>query len=139
MYPKGYLVRVVSWENDGDHYNTSELSVPDLEDATVINEFAKLIGGGDLGNKYEPCDSEMQEISDALVLFAQQTLVKHPEFRAPNRKKLSDMTTEIEIVDYLMDLAGILGLTDGEFHTRVCESVEVFYFAEDDVCEQVEF
>lgn len=41
VFSAGYTIEVVSWENDGDHYNTKSLNVQNLDDVKAINHLCE--------------------------------------------------------------------------------------------------
>jgi hypothetical protein len=124
--PKGYRITVVSWENDADNYNTKvESGLTKEEVAFKIDLCKALKHDGGVGNMYQPSDSELE--------FARQilkaVLVKHSEADE------GDPTDEAAdtAFDYLYDL----GLSGGEFFTRVCESYKVEFVPTDIYIEDV--
>lgn len=131
LYKKGYLIRVTSWENDGDNYRTEEVHEYNEETAKQIVEFAKLFKSK-IGNLN---DNERDKATETFLAFIE----KYPEF-IPN-DAIEDWENADEIVDYLVDVPMYnLGLTGGDyFFTRVAEKIEIFYFPEDVKCEEIKW
>jgi hypothetical protein len=139
LYSKGYLIRVTSWENDGDNYNTKEIQVITEQEARTIVEFCNLFGSSshneyDIGNL---CDGDGVSARPAFRAF----YYKHPNFVNLTLSDCEDEEEEVDtICDAMMDVAYDLGLSGGEyFYTRVCETVEVYHIPADVVVEEVEF
>lgn len=138
LYKAGYLIRITSWENDGDNYNTKEIQVATDKEARAVTEFAWLFksqnrrGDSGIGNMYEPDDAERSQV---LAAF-QKIYEKHPGVFDLDLSTVEDEEEKADyILDYFIDYAYDLGLSCGEFYTRVCEKVEVLYFPQDVVCE----
>jgi hypothetical protein len=55
---KGYRITVVSWENDGDYYNTKSKEGLSKEWAHAICDILKEVFTSELSNSYEP-DSDV--------------------------------------------------------------------------------
>lgn len=134
LYSKGFLVRVKTWENDADNYNTEEIQAETEEKARAIVELCKLFARSDdyknrLCNLYSPNKQERQRVYDALRQFHDS----HPDFfdETPDNP---DYITDWYI-DYLYDL----GVTSGEFFTRVVDKIEVLEFKEDIFCHPRDF
>lgn len=118
---KGYTITVVSWENDGDNYNTNSKTVDTKEEAEKINFICKKLfvscnnGDGGIGNAM---DGDADEIIE--------------DFIANN--------TELNLTyDYVINLSHKL-MGGSEFYDhRVCESCEVTYSPEDIYLEKINF
>lgn len=140
LYRAGYLIRVLSWENDGDNYNTKEIQVDTEQEARDVVDFCNLFGSksfydeDDIGNL---CDGEYEPARPVFRKF----YFNHPGFV---NLTLTDYKNEEEetdaICDAMMEVAYELGLSGGEyFYTRVCESVQVYHIPADVLVEQVQF
>ena len=138
LYTAGYLIRITSWENDGDNYNTKELQVDTEQEARTVSALCDLLRA-DFGNMYEPCDEDRQEFEQAVAAV-------------PGIKDfVSSLFPDIEPVqenpecgfgymDAIMDILYDLGLAGSEhYFTRVCESVEVYRIPADVVVEPIMF
>jgi hypothetical protein len=113
---KGYTITVVSWENDGDYYQTNTMTVQTEEEARKIaklcNElFISCVNGeGGIGNT---CDDEDEEANETIDNYIE------------NNPELGLTRDEIIELDY--ELCG----SSECYIYRVCESVTVTYSPED--------
>lgn len=137
LYNKGYLIRIVSWENDGDNYNTKEITTQSKELAIAYGKLCKLFNtSSDLANIYEPCDDEYKTIADALVSFYRE----HESIFAIDLSDIPSDSSEEEIItDCMLEVLYDLGLSGTDFTTRVCAQVKVMYIPQDVYIEEVEF
>ncbi len=146
LYKAGYLIKVTSWENDADNYNTKEMQVETEDDAKALVKFCWLFTSKNnrtdrgIGNFYEPGLSQISEINSAFYDFHQE----HPGFKGTffdeplNLDGIEDEDEQIDALrDYYIDIAYDLGLSCGEYYTRVCDKVEVLYFSQDVLCEDL--
>jgi hypothetical protein len=133
VQPAGYAITVTSWENDGDHYNTKTLTVSSREEAQVLYALATLLrsqrhGQHCFGNMYEPNEYHLQQFSNAVAAIPGMKEFLHnicPELESQDPEYGADY------MDVVMDVLYDLGLCGGEnFFTRVCEKVDVHYYAE---------
>lgn len=135
LYKKGYLIRVHSWENDADHYNNKEVQVETEQEAKDIIAYCNLFKSsvwekkGGIGNIYEVRESDWDRVNEILKVFYEGHRELFPEPCENND----------EICEYLIDYGYDLGLTSGEQFSRYCERVEILYFPEDVICEEVKF
>ncbi len=140
LYRAGYLIRVTSWENDGDNYNTKEIQVDTEQEARDVVDFCNLFGSksfydeDDIGNL---CDGEYEPARPVFRKF----YFNHPDFVNLTLTDYKDEEEETDaICDAMMEVAYELGLSGGEyFYTRVCESVVVYHIPADVLVEQVQF
>lgn len=141
VQPAGYAITVTSWENDGDSYNTKTLTVSSREEAQVLYNLAMLLRSrshnqNSFGNMYEPNEYELQQFSDAVAAIPYINNFLHsicPELEAD----IEDPENGAEYMDVVMDQLYELGLTCGEFYTRVAETIVVHYYAEPVYAEDV--
>ena len=139
LYHAGYLIRVTSWENDGDNYNTREIQVTTEQEARDIVDFCNMFGSSS-NNKYDIgnlCDGEGDTARPAFHAFYES----HPNFVNLTLTDYKDEEEEADaICDAMMEVAYELGLSGSEyFYTRVCESVQVYRIPADVLVEQVRF
>jgi len=139
LYTAGYLIRVTSWENDGDNYNTKEIQVDTEQEARDIVTFCDMFGSSssnehDIGNL---CDGDGNTARPAFRAF----YFSHPDFVNLTLSDCADEEEETDVIcDAMMEVAYDLGLSGGEyFYTRVCESVVVYNIPADVVVEEVQF
>lgn len=108
----GYRLTVISWENDGDNYNTKSIDGLTHEHCSLLVDLCKLhLSRSSFGNMYEANDAEQAAYREAI-----QTVLK---------ENISTMDVD-EAEDILYDL----GLRGGEFYTRVLESFIVEFIPE---------
>jgi len=120
IYKKGLLLKVVSWENDADLYETTETYIDDLEKAKAYTYMFKTLfksesnGENGIGNASEG-DYKKKRIEE----FRQET----DYFR--------DNFTEDEFFQFIHDRSGeFVGYSEW-YAYRVCESAELFEVKED--------
>ena len=124
---KGYTITVVSWENDGDNYNTLSKTVETLEEATKLHKIYT-----------ELCKSGKRGISNSMDGESTQTIIDYIN----NNKELfldidldsvnSENKDEAQnyIMDYMNDLLDLLGSSEW-YDFRVCDSCTINYSPED--------
>lgn len=114
---KGYTLTVVSWENDGDYYQTNTMTVQTEEEARKIAKLCnELFGDGGIGNT---CDDEDEEADETINNYIEN----NPELGL----------TKDEIIELNRDLCGY-----SEYYIyRVCEMVTVTYSPEDIYVEKI--
>lgn len=139
LYKAGYLIRVTSWENDGDNYKTKEIQVADELKAKAIVKFVNLFGRScssynDISNLFEPDEQETNKVTKVLCDFYE---AHNQHFDLDLDGTANEKEEQITISDFFLELAYILGLSGGDYYTRYCEKVEVFYFPHDVLCEDV--
>lgn len=135
LYKAGYLIRITSWENDGDNYNKKEVSGLTKEQAKETVAFSKLFKSKNsvtmdaIGNISDPNEAELEKVKQAFLNHNNQ----YPDLDAEEELKQFPEGERDEIfMGWCLERAGDLGLAGGEyFYTRVCEKVEVYYFASD--------
>jgi hypothetical protein len=130
LYKKGYLIRVTSWENDADNYNTKEVQCDTEEESKEIIAFCRLFrsssrNDGGIGNIYD-CGraGEITRASNVLWEFYQNNRVTFTE----------ECKDADEAAEYMMEVAYEFGLSGGDYYTRVCDRIEVLYFDNDVNC-----
>ncbi len=139
LYHAGYLIRVTSWENDGDNYNTKEIQVDTEQEARDVVAFCEMFGSSsrnehNIGNL---CEGEDNTARPAFRAF----YFSHPGFVNLTLSDYEDEEEETDaICDAMMEVAYELGLNGSDyFYTRVCESVTVYRIPADVLVEQVQF
>ena len=118
---KGYTITVVSWENDGDNYNTKSKTVETKEEAAKINKICKELfvscnnGEGGIGNSMD--DEEKETLLNYIDNNPSMTLTE----------------------GYINNLAYELMGRSEYYDYRVCESVTITYSLEDVYLEEITF
>jgi hypothetical protein len=129
---QGYRLTINSWENDADHRNCVIVEGLTRNTAAFLVELITLLysrysprftGGERFGNMYEPRDEEIE----AFEKVAMSVVEKHRELIDDERY------TDIETMDHVMDVLYNLGLSCGEYYTRVLDN-----FTIDEVPEKIE-
>lgn len=125
-FKAGFHVEVVSWENDGDNYNTTSTHTETREMAMALRGLAQLCStshynskGTHIGNMYDEGFTEAQKTLVEDFMEANPILV-HPEDYS--RDKCLDWWAEW---NYELMPCG-----EG-YTTRVCESVTIYYYPTD--------
>jgi hypothetical protein len=129
----GYRISITSWENDGDNYNHKTLTVQSADDARAVVALCNLLHPQHdtpkqtFGNMYEPSESDLADFVAAVSAIPAITNFLHKT--VPGMEQ--DMQDSEDYMDSIMDVLYDLGLCGGEnFFTRVCEKVDVHYYAE---------
>jgi hypothetical protein len=115
-----YVIKVVSWENDADHYNTEETVASNLKLAQSIYDFCQIFY--EHGNLRNPSEAEHEAVKAAFVKFAKT----NPIFFGDEQPE-----DEEQVVDWCMDIAYDLGLSCGEQFTRMLENVTAEHMLHD--------
>ena len=133
---KGYTLTVVSWENDGDNYNTNSITVESKEMAEAYYNMMQLCrsknnrinGEIGLGNSSDGFNRRQRQaiisLFDNYPILLQGTEIDEDEHN----------------LDYLFMEISVDLLGSSEFYTcRVMESCTITYSPEDIYLETVEF
>ena len=134
---KGYTITVVSWENDGDNYNTKSITVDSKEKAKAYYGLMKLCesennqkkGVIKLGNS---CDEFSEEQIEVIVNF----LKANPILLEGDDVENAD---DEQIVDWFYSLTYDLLGSSEYYACRVMESCNITYSENDIVLEEVTF
>lgn len=133
---KGYTIKVISWENDGDFYNTKFYNTDSLEKAKAIVELCKTLFRsannveGGIGNTTVYDEDDYEKVFEIVIPF----MKNHPEL-LKDKTIVSDEDLYEICMDYAFELMG-----SSEFYvTRVCQSVEVTYSPLDIEVEEIVF
>ena len=119
IYKKGLLLKVVSWENDADHYQTTETNMETLEEAKAYQrmflELFKSENNGDngIGNSFDDKEERIEEFRLSDVFFKEK-YTKEEFFDFINDSSPDYMGHSVEGYDY-----------------RICETCEIFEVKED--------
>lgn len=129
LYPAGYLITVESWENDADNYNTETYHTRSEAHARAVVKFANVFKSQNnskhgIGNMYEPDDEELDRADRTLREF-------YKENPAISEVSGWDPIDDENVVSWLIDFAAELGLSCGEYYTRVCSRVDAIRFPMD--------
>lgn len=130
---KGYTITVVSWENDGDNYNTKSIVIESKEKAEAIVKMCNTIfksssnGNGGIGNM----DGEDEEDAAEVIL----PFMKANPILFDNKDGLSDQ----KLIDICMEHNDNLMGGSEYYYSRVCEKCTVTYSSEDVFNDKIEF
>lgn len=143
IIPAGYRLTVVSWENDGDNYQTKVLEGLTKEQTQFYVEFLKWFDSKNqpnhkfktFGNMYDPSESEVAEAHNYIkvTLFQYSDIINNLwEYNV-----IEDCITDDDFSDVINDLhSNVCGRSE-EFYFRVVESIKVEYIKEPIVLEDV--
>ncbi|AKF13429.1 hypothetical protein PHIN3_166 [Sinorhizobium phage phiN3] len=128
----GYYVKVTSWENDADNYQTVRYPVTDHKVARTVLDFVKLFrsknnGEGGIGNIY----SDYSPWAAAIIA---QFHNEHPGIISdvgPVDLEDEDALEGFFYDDGVSDFLGALGLTSADFFTRVADNARIEFYPED--------
>lgn len=128
---KGYTIETVSWENDGDNYQTKRLTVETKEEALAIKDLCdNLFINGVVGNAYCYSLEDYEKCYD----ICKNHLLSSSYFS----KTVKDGMESEEMYDELLSGLNYNLLGSSEYYfSRVCESVKIFYSPEDIFLEEV--
>lgn len=139
---KGYTLTVVSWENDGDNYNTKSKTVQTKEEAKVWYDLMQLCKSKNnqpkniitLGNTYGGFNEKEKEVA---INF----LKEHYKILLPNDdiEQNRDDDYEDQLIYWFTDLAGQLLGYGEDYACRVMESCTITYSPEDIYVEEIKF
>lgn len=139
LYPAGYIISISTWENDGDNSRTDTVSGLTERQVEILvgvcrifasrNDYQK--GSNNIGNMYDPSEDEINKagkiLLDTLTSLGvkgekeRQTDEEHEEYEDDWNYAESLFYNEIKHEFY------DLGLTKGEFFTRVVETITVSF------------
>ena len=130
---KGYTLKVVSWENDGDNYNTKQVTYDNKELAIEVARMCTTLfischnGNNGIGNTNEGDEKGAQE---KVLKYMQE----HPILWE------NDEVIDDDLVGYCMEVYNYELLDGSEwYYSRICESVTLTYSKEDIYLEEIEF
>jgi hypothetical protein len=125
---KGYTLTVVSWENDGDNYNTQSKTVETLEESEKLYNICKKV--------FVSCHNGEKGVGNSMGGKSKHVLFRYIK---NNQDLFPDLTTEDDILNYFYNLSDEL-LGGSEYYDfRVCESCTVTYSPEDVYLEEIKF
>jgi len=134
---KGYTLKIVSWENDADNYETIFKTVETLKEAKKIKNFCEVLlnSSNDSETGVANTISEGPRDRSKVVRRLKNFIADTPEF--------SDWLEEAEDDDQLIQWAAeyaeeFAGYSDWYFF-RVCESCTVTFSPEDIYVEKITF
>lgn len=134
IYKKGYLLKIVSWENDADNYKTIDVLVDNKEKALAFMAFCLGPLHRDnthtekgIGNTHEYDLDET--ITEKLKVFIESN---------PYWKELYKDSSDEDIYEKFSELAYDLVGGSDFYKFRVCESCKLYEVKEDVYLETIE-
>jgi hypothetical protein len=124
---KGYTITVVSWENDGDHYNTESMTVNTLEKALALYNLMMMCDSQStdgLGNAIDFTDKEINRI---IQFFKDNPVLVYDRLD----EFYEDYTEEDMFLDLFHEYTERLMGGSEDYSCRVMESCDVIYSEED--------
>lgn len=147
--PKGYLVKIVSWENDGDYYKTNVIGALTENGARYTVEFANKFKSRNarynrgLGNGPVSAHEILGIMKELYAKYPKEVAndsVEYLELEIPfylDKEKFDEWIDE-NVNDELDDtvkeyISGFIGSTVDECsdYVRVCESTTIYYLESD--------
>ena len=117
IIPAGYRITCVSWENDGDCYNTKIKEGLSAEETKFLVDLLKVLETH--GNLYEPSTTECDE----LAADVKEVLIRHKSIITEE----VDLSSTDDIVDFFCETVYELTGSSEHYLTREVESVKVQY------------
>lgn len=127
VIPAGYRIIVTTWENDGDNYNTKTLSGISLDETKFLVEYLEAHGNfhrnsSNWGNMYDPSQQDI----DSYLVDMQLILDRYPAVKKAMEDRMR--SGETATADCISEFYGYdLGVTCGEFFTRVVDDFTIEY------------
>jgi hypothetical protein len=118
--PAGYRLTVVSWENDGDNYNTKVGHGLDHEETEFYIELIELCRG-DYGNMYDPSKQDLEEFGYKIL-----EIIK----KFPKQVEGESFETPQDALDLFNEVVYELMGASEDYYTRVLEKWIVEYIPE---------
>jgi hypothetical protein len=123
----GYRLTVISWENDGDHYNTvTKDGLDGIETGYLVKLLSMLKKGhysGGFGNLYDPDDEQLLKFGQAIEELG-SNLTEWLTFNE-GYETLEDLA--YAFTEVICDYTG----SSENYHTRMVESIKVEFIPED--------
>ena len=145
IIPSGYRITIESWENDADNYKTKIMEGLQKPSVEFLVDFAKLFysknnwnGPKGHGNMYEPKAAALNNFREDYIRVINKHITKDTEQNLLQYFWDEDNSDFYEDQhDGVMELAYELGLSGGEFYTRVLDSIKVEWIPSNIVLEDV--
>lgn len=123
----GYTIKVISWENDGDNYNSKSAGGLTREQTQFYVDICNLMSG-EFGNMYDPSESEIESLNLEVKRICELHLDTVHELFEDTRGM-----TEIDLEmcgDIFLDVRyDFFGSSD--YYTRVLSELTVTYIPHD--------
>ena len=129
VIPAGCRLTVITWENDADNYQTVIKEGLSISDTSFFTDLCKaFLHSNDydhrICNLYDPSEADILRVYSTVALI----MLKHAQtdHQPSDPEDLSDDDLNI-IGEHCNEFLYDLGITGGEFFTRVVESYKVEY------------
>lgn len=132
---KGYTLKIVSWENDGDYYKTKFKTVETLDEAKRIYDMCTKLFCSETNGKGGVGNSMDGECQDVIIDYVKANIELFDDEYAKALKEEDEDT----IFDWIRDEAYNLMGASAFYDFRVCESCSCTYSPEDIEVEVIEF
>lgn len=129
IIPKGYMVKITSWENDGDDYRTVVSSGLTLEQAHFLKELAEKFDSSLFGNK--EYDSQIVSIMKELAADKGDELEDLIGFDINEIEEPEFGYKDIEVLHFLYDHILHEPIGYESWFCRAVEYIEVFHLDTD--------
>jgi hypothetical protein len=135
---KGYTLTVISWENDGDNYNTISKTVDSLGEAKVWYEMMQLCKSGNnqpsgiikLGNSYNGFSKQQKRVAIDFIKENHKILIPGDNIEDDDENDLSEL---------FCDLAGELLGYGENYACREMKECVITYSPTDIYLEEIKF
>lgn len=130
---KGYTITVVSWENDGDNYNTNSIVIEDKDTALAIAKMARelFVSGSNNGKG-------IGNTNDGDEFGANRKIISYLEDNPNTFEDQSNMDEE-ELIDLCMSYNySLLGASE-YYYSRVLEKITLTYSETDINLQEIKF
>lgn len=116
IYKKGFLMKISSWENDGDICRTEELIVETLEEAKAIERMCDILFASDHGNG----PGIANEYGESLESYKETIteFISNDEFFKKSDKD------PIEIVEEVIEIT--IGMPLADYSCRVADGILIY-------------
>lgn len=125
LYPAGYLIRIASYENDGDNSKTKEVVVATEKEARWYQEIYNLFQDHRVGNLFELDESEKKEYHEAILKFKEEFIEEYSEMFPEYSDDIDVLSDKILFYAYKIGLSG-----ESEWFSRSPDGISIIYFSE---------
>lgn len=132
---KGYTVEVVSWENDGDLYQTHRVTFKTKEEALAVKHLAEALWQDHYEENSKSISSMMDEDFEDMIERVYKYFLENDKLL-----EYCDLNTQDSadnIYDGTMHYKNKLMGSSENYLCRVCESVTILYSPEDIYLEEI--
>ena len=131
---KGFQLNIITWENDGDCYNTTTLDGLDKENAQFLLAFCQMFKSGhNIAGCYGNMELYSHDIDDKLSLVNRTAILAAKYNQTEVLSYLNGITDTTEAFEYITEIFvyELIGYAYESSCVRVFESATCFYIPED--------